>query len=230
MAPEQDSGCGEPYDPPMTSESELFAEIAQERIAFAELVAGLDADQLAAPSLCGAWTVHDVSAHLILPMATSLPTMLGAMVRHRGSFDRANDTLSRQLASRRSGLEIAQTLRERATFRFTPPGHGPTAPLTDLLVHGQDVRRPLGIAREFSEHRLTTALDFLASPKSKLGFTDPKRTAGLRFVADDLDWSAGDGPEVTGPAEALMLVYTGRPAALADVSGEGAEILAGRLR
>jgi hypothetical protein len=38
-----------------------FALIATERRALADLVDGLDEQQLATPSLCGAWTVQDVA-------------------------------------------------------------------------------------------------------------------------------------------------------------------------
>jgi uncharacterized protein (TIGR03083 family) len=214
----------------MTTEADLFAEIADERRAFADMFELLTPEQLATPSLCGNWTVKEVGAHLVLAMSVSLPRLVGTMVIKGGSFDRANDALSRKVGRERSGAEIATTIRERATFRFTPPGHGPTAPLTDLLIHGQDVRRPLGIARDFSEPRLRTALDFLAGPRAKLGFVAPKKIAGLRFVATDLDFAAGDGPEVRGTGEALLLAYTGRPVVVPELAGDGAEILASRLR
>jgi len=214
----------------MTPAPDLFAEIADERLAFADMFETLTDEQLATRSLCGGWMVKEVGGHLILAMATSLPKLILTMIAKGGSFDRANDTLSRQVAGARTGTEIAATLRERASFRFTPPGHGPTAPLTDLLIHGQDVRRPLGITREFSEFRLRTALEFLSGPKAKLGFVSPKKVAGLRFVATDLDFAAGDGPEVRGTGEALLLAYTGRAAVLPELTGDGAAILAGRWR
>ena len=45
---------------------------------------------------------------------------------------------------------------------------------------------------------------------------------GLRWSATDLDWSWGDGPEVTGAAETLIMVAGGRPDAKDEVTGEGA--------
>ena len=55
------------------------------------------------------------------------------------------------------------------------------------------------------------------------------RTAGLRLVADDLDWSHGDGPEVMGSGEAILLVATGRRQALDELKGEGVETLRRRM-
>jgi hypothetical protein len=42
------------------------------------------------------------------------------------------------------------------------------------------------------------------------------------------DWSYGNGPEVTGPAEALVMMMAGRLVALGDLSGEGKAALATR--
>jgi len=56
-----------------------------------------------------------------------------------------------------------------------------------------------------------------------------QRSAGLRLRATDIDWSAGEGPEVRGPAASLILAVTGRKPALADLSGEGLETLRSRL-
>jgi hypothetical protein len=52
----------------------------------------------------------------------------------------------------------------------------------------------------------------------------------FRFTATDVDWTAGDGPEVTGPVAALLLLLTGRPAALPRLSGPGVEELSGLVR
>lgn len=47
----------------------------------------------------------------------------------------------------------------------------------------------------------------------------------LRFEATDLDFGSGSGPPVQGPAEALMMAMTGRPAALGDLDGAGVPVL-----
>jgi hypothetical protein len=57
-----------------------------------------------------------------------------------------------------------------------------------------------------------------------------KRFAGLRFVATDVDWSAGEGAEVRGPSGELLLLLTGRPAGLDGLDGPGAAEAATRLK
>jgi hypothetical protein len=49
-----------------------------------------------------------------------------------------------------------------------------------------------------------------------------KKLAGYRLVADDAPWAAGQGLEICGPIGALLLLLTGRPAALPQLSGPGA--------
>jgi len=44
----------------------------------------------------------------------------------------------------------------------------------------------------------------------------------LRLEATDVDWTVGDGPVVRGPAQALLLLLTGRDAAaLPALAGPG---------
>ena len=205
---------------------DTFAEIADERRGLAALVSGLTAEQQATQSLCGAWTVHDVVAHLVVPLEVGIPKFLLAMLASRGNFDRANVRLTREQARRPFG-ELTEVLRQEADSRFTPPGSGPEAPLTDLLVHGLDIRWPLGLPRDIPEERVHTSLTFLTTAS---GASLAKGTLdGLRFEATDLDWAHGSGPPVIGNADALLLAITGRPAALDHLSGEGVPTLRGRL-
>ncbi|MBA2767827.1 MAG: maleylpyruvate isomerase N-terminal domain-containing protein, partial [Sporichthyaceae bacterium] len=54
--------------------------IAEERRRAADLIEPLTAEQLRTPSLCGKWTVHDVAAHLLMPLVTPMSTFMEAMV------------------------------------------------------------------------------------------------------------------------------------------------------
>ncbi|GAA2011164.1 maleylpyruvate isomerase family mycothiol-dependent enzyme [Nakamurella flavida] len=205
---------------------DTFAAVADERRGLADLLAGLTPAQQVVPSLCGSWRVHDVLAHLVMPLQVSLPRFALTMVACRGDFDRANDRLTRAQA-RTPFDELVVILRRKADSRFTPPGSGPEAPLADLLVHGSDIRRPLGLTRDIPPERSAAALTFLTG-RPGAAFVARGTTTGLRFEAADLEWSHGDGPVVRGPADALLLALTGRQAA-PDVTGDGVAILRSRL-
>ncbi len=84
----------------------------------------------------------------------------------------------------------------------------PTESLLDHIVHHQDIRRPLGLPRQMPEDRLVAALDVAPDFGGFVGAK--KRAAGLRLVATDVAWSHGDGPEVSGTGEAILLALTGR--------------------
>ncbi len=206
---------------------EIFDEIAAERRTTADFLAWLSAEQLATPSLCADWTVHDVGAHLLMPLVTPMPKVMLSMVTHAFNWDAANRALTKGVAAR-STADIVAGLRQHADGRFTPPGAGPEAPLTDLLIHGGDMRRPLGITREIPEQRLRVALDYATSGKAR-GVVPGDRTDGLSFVADDIEWSAGEGPAVSGPGESLLLAIAGRSAALSDLTGPGLPELTERI-
>jgi hypothetical protein len=95
------------------------------------------------------------------------------------------------------------------------------------VVHGEDIRRPLGIKRAYPPEAVTRSADFFR--RSNLLIGSKRRTAGLRLRADDLEWAAGTGPELTGPVLSLLMAMTGRAAALDDLSGEGAATLRSRM-
>ena len=206
---------------------DLFAEIADERRGLADLVSGLTEDQLATASLCGEWTVRDVIAHLVVPLEVSIPRFAVAMLVSRGSFDRANVRLARAQA-RRPVVELVEVLRRKAESRFTPPGSGPEAPLTDLIVHSLDIAWPLGLTRDLDADRLQTSLTYLTSGPAP-GFVPKGALDGLELAATDLDWAHGSGATVTGSAEALLMAITGRSTALDRLAGDGVATLRSRL-
>jgi len=111
---------------------------------------------------------------------------------------------------------------------FEPPVVGLPGQLTDLQVHGQDMRRPLGLPHGLDLDRLRVSLDFLTGGRA-IGFTPRRRLAGLRLETTDLSWSWGTGDMLAGPAEALMMAITGRRVAVSDLDGPGVGVLAGRL-
>lgn len=179
------------------------------------------------PSLCSEWTVQDVVGHLIVPLEVGLGRFGLAIIRTRGNFDAANSRLARQQAQRPFD-EMLDVLRRKADKRFTPPGMGPEAPLTDLLVHGLDIRWPLRLDREVPQDRMRTSLQFVADAGA--GTVVAKGALdGLRFETTNLDWAHGTGLSVSGEAEAVLLAMAGRPAALSHLEGDGVEALRARL-
>lgn len=196
-----------------------------ERAALAEDLSALTDQQWALPSLCGAWSVEDVVAHLTAAASLGPLRWFASVVSARFDFDLHNQ---RRMTEHR-GATPAQTLeRFRSVIPSTTSAPGPTAAwLGEVVVHAQDVRRPLGLTRTPSIEAVTPVASFYA----RTGFTvDSARMArGLRLVASDGPFTHGEGPVVTGPTLALTMVLAGRAAYVDDLSGPGAAQLRERL-
>ena len=197
----------------------IWDDVARERRELADVLEGLTEAQLSEPSLCDGWTVKDTAAHLTTTFHTSMPKFVVQIVMS-GGFNKATRKAAIREASSRSIADITEELRANAEHRFTPPGLGPEAPLTDIVMHGQDIRRPLDIDREIPEEEARIILDLLVSKKGKFAWPSGG-VGGLRFEATDMDWSSGSGPVVSGQAEALLMAIGGRAAAVEDLSGDG---------
>jgi uncharacterized protein (TIGR03083 family) len=204
----------------------VFAAVADERRDIASLLEQLNTAQLLTPSLCGGWDVKTVAAHLVSVFSDSFWTFQWTALR-RGGVDRAIDHLARRHA-RLPASEIASTLRTHADHRLSPPITGPRSGLTDVLVHGGDIRIPLGFAFLPDLERVSAALDFLTGPRP-LGFVPRGRLNGIRLRGTDLGRTWGSGVEVSGPASALMMTACGRTTLLDRLDGPGLPLLKARL-
>ena len=193
-----------------------------ERAALVRDLERLEDEQWHRPSLCVGWTVHDVAAHLVDTWRTTRLGFVAGLARARFDFDRQN---ARGVERWRGATpqETLQRLRAVASRTSTPPGPLDTR-LVEEVVHGEDLRRPLGLTRDYPVEAVVRSLRLqLRTPASFGGAKE--LAARCRLVADDADVAVGQGPEVRGPALSLLLAVTGRPA-LAELSGPGVGVLA----
>jgi hypothetical protein len=103
----------------------------------------------------------------------------------------------------------------------------PLETLTDILVHSQDVAIPLGLDLTMRPTPSTLAATRRWDTRStRLAMVFRRLPLdGYRLTATDTDWTRGQGPEIAGPIGALLLLLTGRGAALERLTGEGADAL-----
>jgi uncharacterized protein (TIGR03083 family) len=201
--------------------------IVAERQHMADLIAGLSEEQLARQSLCEAWTVHEVGAHLVSYLRFGQPKIYLCMLVYAGDFAPGNERLAR-LYARRSTADLVGSLRRHATARTAVPRSGYDPVLADLVLHDLDVRIPLGIDRVIPEDRLAVTFHHLATAPSP-GFAVGGRLSELRFEAVDTGWTSGHGAPVRGEAEAIVLAMAGRTAAFPRLDGDGVAILGERV-
>ncbi|AFU03247.1 maleylpyruvate isomerase family mycothiol-dependent enzyme [Nocardia brasiliensis] len=207
------------------SRAEIWAMTHAERAALAEDLAELDQTQWASPSLCGEWTVEEVLAHLTAAASVGRIRWVRSALRARFDFALHNDRL---LAAHR-GATPAETLdRFRAVGTSTTATFGDTAAwLGEVVVHAQDIRRPLGLPREPALAAATAVARFYASRDFTV--SGHSAIAGLRMTATDGPFEIGTGPEVRGTTTALVMAMAGRSAYCDDLTGPGLPTLRSRL-
>lgn len=190
----------------------------------------IDDAEFDAASLCNGWRVRDVMSHMVLGHTTPMPRMVGLLAKYRFNVPKASLRGSVEYGSAHSPDEIRAAWREvvdgrlrKGITKVIPTKEG----FVDHLIHHQDIRRPLGRPRSIDDDRLIAALDVMPTLG---GFVKSKqRMAGIRWTATDVDWTFGSGPEVAGPAEALVLLASGRCAPIDETTGAGVALLGERL-
>jgi uncharacterized protein (TIGR03083 family) len=193
-----------------------------ERAALIDDLGGVDGRRWEEPSLCGGWTVHDVVAHLIDTARTTRLGFVVGLARAGFDFDRQN---ARGVERERGAAprETLERLGQVASRTSTPP-----APLDSRLVeevvHGEDIRRPLGITRSYPREAVVRSLRLQARTPASFGGAK-ERIAGIRLTAVDAEVSIGDGPEVSGTALSLLMAVSGRWVGPADLDGPGVAAL-----
>jgi uncharacterized protein (TIGR03083 family) len=199
--------------------------VRRERERLLAVLEGLDDAGWRTPSLCTGWTVRDLVVHLLMPYELSVPRFLALMARSGFRFDRAADRWAR--TDDRSPADVVSALRdtEHRTFE-AGPGAPAEAPLSHLVIHAEDVYRPLGVPSPTDPEDAGIALGQLIGRRA----LTPALLDGLAFTATDTDWRHGTGATVSGPATALLTTLAGRPAALDELTGDGVPEVRARLR
>jgi uncharacterized protein (TIGR03083 family) len=204
--------------------AETWQYIHSERAAVAETLAGLSADQWGSPSWCQGWSVQEASGH-ILAAAEQTPLHFYAQLAAAGfRFDVFTDRGAKRLAAV-GPEELVRRLRARTTTTNHPPAPV-LAMLGEIVVHGEDIRRPLGLSHQPPLPAIEAVAD--SWKHSNLLIGAKRRIAGVRLRATDTEWTHGEGPEVSGPLLSLVLAMGGRKGSHRDLSGDGVEVLAAR--
>ncbi|UQX89305.1 maleylpyruvate isomerase family mycothiol-dependent enzyme [Jatrophihabitans telluris] len=203
----------------------IWSTIHAERRSLAEDVADLDTTAWQTRSLCADWTVHDVLAHLLSLAKMTPPRFAVRMAQARFRF---NTFTANQVELERVGgpAGTLTAFREATPRTNAPPGPKETW-LGEAFVHGEDIRRPLGIAHDYPLPMVARTIAFYAGSNAIIGGRD--RVADLTLQATDTDCTVGTGPLVQGPAMSLLLAASGRPCTLDDLNGPGVDMLRARF-
>jgi hypothetical protein len=144
--------------------------------------------------------------------------MVRDVIRHPILPDRGSDLMARQIGDEPVPT-LAERLRKAQHGGVHIIGFPAGAGLGDVLVHGNDALRALG-------------LEFGVDPIDAVPVLDAYRRVGrlifharpyenVRLVATDVEWSCGNGPEVTGRAIDLVMLMANRQQIVGTLSGPG---------
>lgn len=199
----------------------IWPTIHAERKALVDDLAGLTPEQWTTQSLCSEWNIHQVLAHQLSAAKMTPPKFFGKFAAAGFNF---NKFAAKQVAVESVGGPAATLAAFRAAEprETAPPGPKDTW-LGEAFVHGEDIRRPLGITRAYPLPEVARAIALYAKSNAIIG--GKTRVVGLTLKATDTDFSVGSGPLVEGPAISLLLAASGRKSALDELSGPGVEAL-----
>jgi uncharacterized protein (TIGR03083 family) len=204
---------------------DVWPVVHAERRALADDLASLAPEQWSTPSLCAGRTVLETLAHMV---ATARMTPLSFLMKMAGSGFRFERMAAREIRAMSDGGPAATLERFRGCADASTGPPGPTESwLGETLVHGEDIRRPLGLRHAYPVDAVTRVIAFYA--RSNLLIGGKRRVAGLTLHAADADWSHGSGPVVAGPAMSLLMVTAGRREHIGDLTGPGLDELQRRL-
>ncbi|MFN0090977.1 MAG: maleylpyruvate isomerase family mycothiol-dependent enzyme [Acidimicrobiales bacterium] len=204
--------------------ADLMPMIHAERRSLATFLETLTPEQWTAPTWCDKWNVQQLTGHLVAAAKITAGHFFPGFVKAGFRFDKFVERDLQPYAQGSPG-EVLDRFRGVITSTRKPPGPSYVA-LGEIMVHGEDIRRPLGAKGDHPAEHLVTLAELYKKTGKPLGAK--KRIAGLKLRATDVDWSTGEGPEVAGPAMSLILAMVGRRGALEDCTGDGVAALRAR--
>ncbi|MFF1555541.1 maleylpyruvate isomerase family mycothiol-dependent enzyme [Rhodococcus erythropolis] len=199
------------------STSEYWELIHAERSRLAHVLDALTERQWRSASLCDGWTVEHVTAHVTAAANAGRWAWLRSIARAGFDPDKHN---SRRLASYLGSTPQETGARFRDSVNLTvAPTKDYAAWLGEVIVHGQDIARPLDITLTPDPVALQEVATFFVAKD----FAVNTRTAvaGLRVEASDAAFAVGDGPLVRGSLVSVVMAMAGRCDYLAELDGDG---------
>ncbi|MBF6089818.1 maleylpyruvate isomerase family mycothiol-dependent enzyme [Nocardia cyriacigeorgica] len=202
------------------TEADVRAAVAEQRRYLTEVLGGLDEAGWDSPTLCEGWRVREVVAHITMPYRLSLPGFVLGMIKARGDFNRMSDRSARADAAELTSSQLLTCLHDNVNHPWKPPGGGFVGALSHDVIHGLDITVGLGRDDVLPEHRLRPVLESVRPKQVKYFGVD---LTGVQLRADDLDWTFGTGTPLTGRAQDLLLVLSGRTLPAGHLHGPAAD-------
>ena len=154
---------------------DIWRHIHTERSAMADTWSDFSDEQWATPSWCAGWSVKDTAGHVLAAAEQTQPNFFKEMVAAGFRFNVFTDRAAKHLGAL-SPSELVRRLRARTTTKNHPPAPI-VAMLGEIIVHGEDIRRPLALTHQPAEDALVAVADNYK--KTNLLIGSKRRVTGL---------------------------------------------------
>ncbi|HEY3013488.1 MAG TPA: maleylpyruvate isomerase family mycothiol-dependent enzyme [Nocardioides sp.] len=189
----------------------------EQRRALAGILGSLSPEEWEHESLCAGWTVRDVAAHVITSPQLQQGRLIWETVKAGGNVS----AVALRDAKRRAAAPTSEILADYERLAEGKKhfiGTGRADLLLDVIVHTQDIVRPLG-----RTHAVPPEAAALAADRARrLAFLLHSRSAirQHRMVATDVDWDRGKGSVIEAPMLELLMMCAGRGVSVSpDIRG-----------
>ncbi len=159
---------------------------------------------------------------MTMPARYPGPAFMAELEAAGGDFTRLSNTVAARdgaFPSPPSWPTCAPTCSTAGSLREA----GWTARSTHCVIDELDIVEAVPLERRVPAAKITRVLALVAGPDMPNMFGVD--LDGVELRADDLVWSVGSGPRVTGPAQALALAACGRLLPAGRLGGAGREPL-----
>lgn len=205
--------------------SDYWDLIHAERARVANMLEELRESNWHAKSLCSDWTVEQVVAHLTAAASTGKLAWIRSIVGAGFNPSKHNQRrLAQYLGS--TPAETLEMFRDSISNTIAPTKDY-AAWLGEVIVHGQDIARPLGVAHTPDPVAVNEVAHFFAT--KDFAVNSRKLVKGLTLEADDASFKSGSGPMIRGHLLNLVMVMAGRPDYGTELEGDGVEELCRRI-
>src|SRR5437773_2068014 len=123
---------------------DIWPAVAEGRVRLAQRIRELEPAQWDAASWCEGWRVRDVFAHLVHLAEATQWSMTRDLLTNGGRPTRALDRVATRLGDR-PVPELAERLTTAAHGRYHVAGSPAPVVLGEVITHGADMLRPLGL-------------------------------------------------------------------------------------
>ena len=200
--------------------AEVWRHIHAERAALAGTLAALPENDWSHDTLCAGWTVHDVAAHVISTPQIGWSDIAAMSARNLGrSYNTMIFRETKRLSAQETRESILADYEKYAASTQRLPITTSLEPLIDVLLHHQDIVRPLGLTRDMPPEAAAVAADRVRRLSFPMGTRRLLRS--VRMVATDVDWTRGSGPSIEGPIQELLMLASGRQPDRSLLTGDG---------